>query len=75
MTEFIKNLSRKINGIAFTLVSTGVAFILLSAVIVWYDMAVRILIGMICLFLAYGFIYFGVKLLSIRRDLEKMLKF
>lgn len=74
MTEIVRKINRKLYGIAFTFISTGLVFILLAATIVWVPMAVQIILGVLALFWAFGFIYFGCKVLSIKADIEKLLK-
>lgn len=74
MTEVVKRINKKLYGIAFTSISTGLAFALLAATIVWVPMALQILLGVFTLFWAVGFIYFGIKVLSIKSDIEKLLK-
>ncbi|MEI8360699.1 MAG: hypothetical protein WCG01_01015 [bacterium] len=74
MTEIVRKINRKLYGIAFTFISTGVAFALLSATIVWVPMAVQVILGVLALVWAFGFIYFGLKVLSIKHDIERLLK-
>lgn len=71
MQNLFKKINRKINGIIWSLFSTGIILILLSILVVWTDFVLRLIFAMFTLLAAYIFIYTGYKLLALKRDIEK----
>lgn len=75
MTNLIKIIKNKFNGIIWTLVSTGVMFLLLGIIIVWApEFMVRLTLGLFVLLIAYTFLFLGYRFWSIKREVEKFFK-
>jgi MFS superfamily sulfate permease-like transporter len=74
MVNLFHDIHRKINGLIWSLISTGVILILLAVLIVWTDFMLRLTAGLIILVVAYTFIYAGYKLHSMKRSIEQHLK-
>lgn len=74
MNEFIKKIKRKINGLIWTLVSTGLVLLLLGILVVWTEFMVRLVIGLVIMVVAYVFFYLGYKLWALKKAMEKHFK-
>ena len=74
MKNFINQTKRKINGVVWTLISTGVILLLLSVLIVWTDFFLRLVMGFLVIVVAYAFFYSAYKLWSLKKDVEKFFK-
>lgn len=74
MKNFINQTQRKINGIIWTLVSTGVILLLLAVLIVWTDFFLRLVMGLLVIVVAYAFFYGAYKIWSLKKDVEKFFK-
>lgn len=74
MSEIIKSIKFKLNGAAFTLISTAIALVLLAASVVWIPFMVNVIVGLLILIMAFVFAYLGAKFLSIKNDIEKIFK-
>ena len=75
MINLFKEIHKKINGLIWSLISTGIVLLMLSVLIVWTDFILRLVFGLIVLVVAYVFIYSGYKLHSLRKEIEKHFKF
>ncbi len=75
MENLFKKINKKINGIIWSLISTGIILLLLSILIVWIDFVLPLIVAMTVLMIAYIFIYSGFKLWSLKKDIEKHFKF
>lgn len=73
MINLLKQINNKINGIIWSLLSTGLLLMVLSILIIWYPITLRVLVGVFVLAVACTFIYTGYKIWVIRRDIEKHL--
>lgn len=74
MTEIMKSIKRKLNGIAFVLLSTSVALVLLAVTTVWVPMVVQVIVGLLILIMAFVLAYLGFKFLAIKKEIEKFFK-
>lgn len=75
MQNLIKQINKKINGIIWSLITTGVILLMLAVLIVWTDFILRLVFGMFVLVLAYAFLYGAYKIWAIKRDIENHFKF
>ena len=66
MLILFKKIEKKINGIIWTFVSTGVILLILAVLVVWTDFMIRLVFGMIILVIAYGFFYGAYKIYEIK---------
>lgn len=73
MMNLFKQINQKINGIIWSFVSTGFLLIVLSILIIWYPITLRVLVGVFVLAMACTFIYSGYKVWAIRKEIEKHL--
>ncbi|PIR12854.1 hypothetical protein COV49_04035 [Candidatus Falkowbacteria bacterium CG11_big_fil_rev_8_21_14_0_20_39_10] len=65
---------KKINGIIWTLVATGILLLMLGVLIVWTDFVLRLVIGLLVLVVAYVFFYLGYKIWALKKEVEKHFK-
>ena len=75
MENLFKQINRRINGVIWSLISTGIILVLLSILIVWTDFMLRLVVGLLILVIAYAFIYGGFKVRALKKDIEKHFKF
>ncbi|MCX6796740.1 MAG: hypothetical protein NTW06_04575 [Candidatus Falkowbacteria bacterium] len=71
MIKILNKFERKINGLAWTFISTGIILVLLAVLVVWTDFMLRLTCGMIILVVAYTFIYAGYKLWDFKKELKE----
>ena len=74
MIKIFKEINKKINGIIWSLLSTGIILLMLSVLIVWTDFMLRLVIGVLVLVIAYVFFYGAYKLWSMKNEIEKHIK-
>jgi hypothetical protein len=74
MVNLIKGIGKKINGLIWSLVSTGIILLFLGILIVWTDFILRLVIGLFVLLVAWIFLYGGYKLWALKKDIEKYLR-
>jgi hypothetical protein len=72
MIKIINKIDKKINGLAWTCISTGVILVLLAVLVVWTDFMMRLTFGMIILVIAYTFIYAGYRLWDFKKELKEI---
>ncbi len=75
MTTLFKPLQKKVNGIIYTLIFSGILLLILGVLIVWVDFLARLVIGAFVLVIAYTFFYGAYKIISIKKDVKKIFKF
>jgi len=74
MIKIFKEINKKMNGIIWSLLSTGIILLMLSVLIVWTDFMLRLVIGVLVLVIAYAFIYGAYKLWVMKSEIEKHIK-
>jgi hypothetical protein len=74
MLNLVKTVNKKINGVIFSLLSTGVVLMMLSVLIVWTDFMLRLVIGVFVLVVSYVFVYGAYKIWTIKKEIEKYFK-
>lgn len=74
MVNLVKTINKKLNGLIWSFVSTGIILIMLSILIVWTDFMLRLVMGLLVLVIAYAFIYAGLRLSALKKEIEKYLK-
>lgn len=70
MFTLLKNINRKINGLIWSLISTGVILLMLAVLIVWTDFMLRLVIGLLVIVIAYAFLYAGYKTWTLKKEIE-----
>ncbi len=75
MQNLFKEINKKVNGLIWSLLSTGIILMFLAILIVWTDFILRLVIGMFILVLAYAFIYGAYKVWTLKREVDKHFKF
>ena len=75
MQNLFKEINKKISGLIWSLLSTGIILILLAILIVWTDFILRLVLGMFVLVVAYAFIYGSYKIWILKREVKKHFKF
>lgn len=71
---FFKEINKKVNGIIWSFVGTGIVLILLAILIVWTEFVLRVVVGLFVLVIAYAFLSAGYKIWRIKEDVKKYLK-
>lgn len=74
MENLFKKVKKKINGLIFTLVSTGIILLMLAILIVWTDFVLRLVMGMLVIVISYTFFYGAYKIWALKREIEKHFK-
>jgi ABC-type bacteriocin/lantibiotic exporter with double-glycine peptidase domain len=74
MVNLFRQINKKINGVIWSLVSTGVILIFLAILIVWTDFMLRLVFGLLVLVIAWVFLYGGYKIWSLKKEIEKHFK-
>jgi len=75
MHNLFKKIKKKVNGIIWTLTSTGIVLLLLGVLIVWTDFVMRLVVGLLVIVIAYVFFYGAYKIWALKKEVEKHLKF
>ncbi len=75
MVNLFKKINKKINGVIWSFISTGIILIMLAILIAWTDFILRLIIALFVLLVAYTFIFAGYKLWKVKNDIEKYFKF
>jgi hypothetical protein len=74
MMHLFHEINKKINGLVWSLVSTGIILMMLAVLIVWTDFMLRLVFGMFVLVVAYAFLYAGYKVWAVRKEIERHLR-
>lgn len=74
MKTFITQIKRKINGVVWTLIGTGIILLLLGVLIAWYNFVLRLIIGLVVIVVAYAFFYVAYKIWALKKEVEKYFK-
>ena len=74
MIHFVKAIHKKIDGLIWSFLSTGIILVMLSILIVWTDFMLRLVIGLLVLVIAYAFLYTGFRLMALKKEIDKYLK-
>ena len=74
MHEFIKKIKKKVNGIIFTLITTGIVLLILAVLVVWTDFVLRLVIALFIIVIAYTFFYLAYKIWHFKKAVEKHFK-
>ncbi|MFH0891258.1 hypothetical protein A2303_00265 [Candidatus Falkowbacteria bacterium RIFOXYB2_FULL_47_14] len=75
MENLFRQIDKKINGLIWSLVSTGIILLILSVLIVWTDFMLRLVFGMLVLAIAYVFLYGGYKIWTLKKTIRDHFKF
>ncbi|MFH1427936.1 MAG: hypothetical protein ABIG60_05435 [Patescibacteria group bacterium] len=74
MKHFFSAVNKKINGLIWTLVSTGVIMLILGVLIVWTDFVLRLLVGLLVIVVAYVFLFAAIKIWGFKKEINKFIK-
>jgi hypothetical protein len=74
MIDLFRNINQKINSIIWYFASTGIILIVLSILIIVYDVILRLLVGLFVLAMAFTFLHIAYKLWTIKKDIEDHFK-
>ena len=75
MQTLFKEINKKINGVIWSFVSTGIIMLLLSGLFMWDVLVLQLTGAMFILLFAYIFLYTGYKLWTLKKSIEKHFKF
>lgn len=74
MVNFFKAIKRKVSGLIWTLVSTGIIMLMLAVLIVWTSFMLRLIVGLLVMVVAYVFFYAAYKIWALKKEIEKHFK-
>ena len=74
MENIFDFITKKMNGVIWTLVINGVILLILAILIVWYNFMVRLTIGLVVLIFAYTCFYLAYKIWLFKKEASKYLK-
>ena len=74
MENIFDFITKRMNGVIWTLVINGVILLILAVLIVWYNFMVRLTIGLVVLIFAYTCFYLAYRMWHIKREIGKYLK-
>lgn len=74
MNHFLKKLRRKINGMAWTLTTTGVMLVFLAILVVFEGFYSQLVVGFMIIVLAIMFFYLADKFWWLKRELDQLFK-
>ena len=74
MIPLFKEINRRINGIIYSLLGTGIILLMLGVLVAWTDFMLRLVFALIVITVSYVFIYGAYKLWSIKKEIEKHIK-
>ena len=74
MSDLLKPIKKKLSHAVSTLIVSGVVFLFLGILIVWTDIMLRLVMGMITIAMAYVFFYGAYRVESIKKSLDKNFK-
>ena len=74
MLHIFKKIEKKINSIIWSLLSTGIILMILSVLIVWTDLMLKLVVGILVLVISYVFLYGAYKVWSIKKEILKHIK-
>ena len=68
-------LDKKIKHLVLILVGNGIFLLILGVLIVWTDFMLRLVMGLVVIMIAYVFLYGAYKAWSLKKILDKYIKF
>ena len=68
-------LEKKIKHLVWVLVLNGIFLLILGVLIVWTDFMLKLVMGLVVIMIAYVFLYGAYKAWSLKKMLEKYIKF
>lgn len=71
----IKSIKNKVNHIVICLIVCGAIMMILGILVAYSNFAVRLAIGMFIIVISFIFFYGAYKILDIKKDINKLLKF
>lgn len=75
MENLFREINKKIDGLIWSLFSTGIILMMLAVLIVWTNFMLKLVMGMFVLVVAYTFIYAGYKVWSLKQEIKRHFKF
>ena len=68
-------LDKKIKHLVLILVGNGIFLLILGVLIVWTDFMLRLVMGLVVIMIAYVFLYGAYKAWTLKKILDKYIKF
>jgi len=75
MAKIVKKLESKVNHLIYSLICMGAVMLMLAVLVVWSGFLLQLAVGLFIVVLAYSFFYLAYKIWSIKKEVEKYLKF
>ncbi len=70
MHNLFAEINKKINGLIWSLFSTGAIILVLAILIVWTDFMLRLVVGLLVLVISYAFFYIAFKLWTVKKSIR-----
>jgi len=74
MTKLVKLIQKRVNGLIFSLVVSGIIMMMLAVLIVWSPLVLQLTVGLVIVVFAYMLFFSAYKIWSLKKEIEKHLK-
>ncbi|MBU0636659.1 MAG: hypothetical protein ABH818_00970 [Patescibacteria group bacterium] len=74
MQNLLRKINKKINGLIFTFITSGIVLLMLGILVICTNFVLRLIVGLLILVISYSLFYGGFKIWSIRKEIIKYLK-
>ncbi len=74
MINLFREINKKINGIIWSFIGTGIVLLMLSVLVMWEVFILKLIISLFILLLSYTFIFVAYRLWSVKAEIEKYFK-
>ena len=68
-------LDKKIKHLVWVLIANGIFLLILGVLIVWTDFMLKLVMGLVVIMIAYVFLYGAYKAWTLKKILDKYIKF
>lgn len=75
MEKISSLLDKKIKHLIWVLVGNGIFLLILGVLIVWTDFMLKLVMGLVVIMIAYVFLYGAYKVWSLKKIMDKYIKF
>jgi len=75
MEKIFSLLDKKVKHLVWVLVGNGIFLLILGVLIVWTDFMLKLVMGLVTIMIAYVFLYGAYKVWSLKKIVDKYIKF
>jgi hypothetical protein len=75
MEKISSLLDKKVKHLIWVLVGNGIFLLILGVLIVWTDFMLKLVMGLVVIMIAYVFLYGAYKVWSLKKIIDKYIKF